>query len=373
MDFSGLLMLAGTLTYVGIMVYVANQIDAVRNVRTAAAYAPAKTRPGEPVRETWTSNPAVLRWLLFGLVGMIFILGLTVLQTALFSGLAAELEAQMPEATLPPVGLAGASITFVVATAAAFVSYRLTVSESARLMLQQVLNRWRGSFDPQSHVHLTAAVLVLAIAVWTLTNLILQGGIEGVAQDIEQNGLAAGDVIFQAVLEVVITLLGVGLAIRRGWPEALARLGLRWPVRQDVIWGVGLGFVLLIFMILFNLVWSLLVPPDVLQEQTSAAGQLNLAFATLPLAFILAVSAAVGEEIWIRGGLQPVFGIWVSSLFFAWLHMQLAFTPGMLLILVVSFILGWLRQRHSTTAAIIAHFFFNFVQLALLALAIEAV
>jgi membrane protease YdiL (CAAX protease family) len=369
MDFTGLVFIGGLLSYVGITVYIANQVEAARLVQPAPAY---KSVQNEGTTGGWFASPTLLRWLLLGLVGMMFILGLTVMQAALFGDMAAELS-QWEQMPLPEIDFLGGGITFLVALAASIASYFVVTSDVMRLRLQGWLGRWGGRYNPDSAVHTTAFVLMLAVVVWTLANFMLQGGVEGIAQDIQEDGLEAGDVIFQAVVEILITLLGVGLAIRRGVPETLARLGLRIPARQDITWGVGTGVSLLLFMLIFNAIWALVTSPEVLEQQTSAAEQLNLAFATLPLAFVLAASAALGEEIWIRGGLQPVFGLGVSSLFFAALHMQVAFTPAVLMILIVSAGLGWLRQRQSTTAAVIAHFCFNFVQLALLALAVEAV
>lgn len=367
MDFTGLVLIGGVLSYVGITIYIANQVEAARQIVTAPGYKPNQNEPGG-----WFANPTLLRWLLLGLVGMMFILGMTVMQAALFGDIAAELP-EAEQVPLPEISFIGGGITFAAALGASIASYYVITSDIARERLGARLNGWGGQYNPNSAVHTTAFVLMLAIIIWSLANFVLQGGVEGIAQDIQDNGVDAGDVVFQAVIEVVVTLLGVGFAIRRGVPETLTRLGLRVPTRQDVTWGVGTGIGLLVFMLIFNAIWALLTAPEVIEQQTSAAEQLNFAFSTLPLAFILATSAALGEEIWIRGGLQPIFGLAVSSVFFAALHMQLAFTPGILLILIVSFGLGWLRQRQSTTAAVIAHFCFNFVQLAILALAVEAV
>jgi membrane protease YdiL (CAAX protease family) len=128
----------------------------------------------------------------------------------------------------------------------------------------------------------------------------------------------------------------------------------------------------ILLMAIFGAVWERLTSPEQLAEQTAAADQISQAFATLPLAFVMAASAALGEEIWIRGALQPVFGILISSLFFVVLHTQYTLTPATLVVLVLSFGLGWLRQRQSTTAAIIAHFVFNFFPLALVSLGSSA-
>jgi uncharacterized protein len=121
--------------------------------------------------------------------------------------------------------------------------------------------------------------------------------------------------------------------------------------------------------IAFNIITSFFLPREQIEAQSRAAESLAQAFATLPLAFILSSSAAIGEEIFYRGALQPVFGNLVTSVFFAVMHTQVLLTPGVVLIFIVSYVLGVLRARQSTTAAIIAHFVYNFVQLLLLILA----
>lgn len=366
MDFSGLFFLGTLLTYTGIIVYVANQVDLI-NQQPVPVRAGGGRTPPETSSPRWLSNPVVLRWLLYGLIVMMFVLGLTVFQLSMLGEAAMELDEALPVVS-PVTGI----LTFAAAAAVSLLSYRLVASETLRQQVGAFLNRLGGSFKPDSQVHLVALLLMLAVVIWTLANFIMSGGVEGLAQDMTEDTLSAEDVIFQAVLEIVITLLGVGLAIRRDIPQTLQRLGLQVPTGREVLWGAGIGVVLLVFMNVFSQIWGTLVPVEVIEEQTSAAEALNLAFATLPLAFILSVSAAVGEEIWIRGGLQPIFGLWVSSLFFASLHIQVAFTPAILILFVVSLGMGWLRHRFSTMAAIVAHFCFNFIPLALLALSIGA-
>src|SRR5690606_26208801 len=120
-----------------------------------------------------------------------------------------------------------------------------------------------------------------------------------------------------------------------------------------------------IFVFIVSAVWFALVSPEQFQEQTAASEQIAAAFGTLPLAFFLAITVALGEEILFRGALQPVFGLWVTSIYFALLHTQYTLTPASLTIVVVALGFSWLRQRYSTTAAITAHFLYNLVLLAL--------
>jgi membrane protease YdiL (CAAX protease family) len=69
-----------------------------------------------------------------------------------------------------------------------------------------------------------------------------------------------------------------------------------------------------------------------------------------------------------RGALQPVFGILITSIFFTLLHTQYLFTPTMGLIFLISVGFGVIRRRYNTTTAIITHFVYNFFPLLLLVL-----
>ena len=109
-------------------------------------------------------------------------------------------------------------------------------------------------------------------------------------------------------------------------------------------------------------------PPPSTQHRTAQvdlsqliAGGVN----TLAFAFLIAFGAAVGEEIAFRGALQPIFGLWPTAVFFALTHVQYTLTPATLLIVGVALGLGWLRKRFNTTAAIVAHFAYDFTLLAL--------
>ena len=109
--------------------------------------------------------------------------------------------------------------------------------------------------------------------------------------------------------------------------------------------------------------WALFVTPEQLAEQTAASQQLAQSFDTLPMILLLAVSVAIGEEVLFRGALQPIFGIGLTSAFFALLHTQYTLTPASFGIFFVSLGIGWLRFRSNTMAAMSAHFVYNFIQL----------
>ncbi len=331
MDISYLLTMMAALFYCGGAVFIANQED-LTGVQSG-----------------------LLRWMLYGTAGLTFLFGLTVLQAAL---------APLPGSQTID-GLA-AGVNFVLASAAAFLIFQLVSSASLRLILRKVMGE--GAYRPESRVHLTALALALMLLSITIGNLVLRGGLEGLAQSYAQ-GINPAELIFEQGLWVLFAFLGVGAFIRRDLSAALSRLGLRVPTAQDYAFGFGVGIGLYAVIIALGAVWALLVTPEQLEAQTAAASQLAQAFGTLPAALVLSLAVAVGEEVFFRGALQPIFGIGPTSVFFTLLHTQYTLTPATIGIFFVSLGMGWLRQRCSTSAAIIAHFVYNFVQLALAILA----
>ncbi len=367
MDATGLLFIAFILTYIGVLVYVANQVEAARLLNAKKTHQQQISEAGfgsEPNQTT------ILRWMLYGLIAMMASVGFIVLQVAFLNDVAAPAEAGLEELQIE-VSIVTAVSTFLISALLSFLSYRVVATDSMRQRLHGWLNRW-GNYNPDSPVHTTAFVLMLAMVIWTMVTFVVQGGISGMAAELAESSVDVGDLFFQAFIEIVVALLGVGLAIRRDWSQTMARLGLRLPTRDDLVWGIGTGVVLMIVAPILTTIWMSLASPEMWAEQTAAAEALNSAFATVPLAFILAISAALGEEIWVRGSLQPVFGIFFSSLFFVVLHTQVALTPGVFIIFLISLGLGGVRQRHSTTAAIIAHFIYDFVPLLFLSLIVTS-
>jgi uncharacterized protein len=221
-------------------------------------------------------------------------------------------------------------------------------------------------YDPHSIVHTTAIVLMLLAISFTLSNFALSGGLQGVADSLA-SGVTLADVAFNQALWLVGAALGIGVAVRRGLRDGLNRLGLRFPTVPSVTAGLAVGGGMVIFAFAFTIVWVLLVSPETFAEQTAASSVVSRSFNTIALAFGLSIMAAVGEEIFFRGALQPVFGNVATSFFFIALHTQYTLTPASLMLFFTSLAFGWVRQRFDTSAAIVAHFIYNFIQLALAA------
>lgn len=363
MDLFNLLFILCGLTYIGITIYLANQLEINRVARLPLQ--------GMYAISGQDTQAIILRWMLYGIIMVMIILGLMLVQMALLSQVDNTLSEHSSELGLGIHISAGAAVVGVLVTAfCAGASYTFVHFDEARRWLQARLNP-KASFNAESSVHLVALVLMLAIMDWSVMTFLFQGGVQGMAESLAETGVQPTDMLFNLVLALFVSFMGIGLAFRRDLPQSFARLGLRIPTLGDVTWGFLTAIVFIGLMVLFNIVWSMFVPTDQINDQTVALQQLNRSLATLPLAFLVALTASVGEEIWLRGALQPVFGIGLSSIFFASMHTQTGLTPAILLILALSVGLGVLRQKVSTTAAIIAHFFFNFIPLALLSFAAE--
>jgi membrane protease YdiL (CAAX protease family) len=85
------------------------------------------------------------------------------------------------------------------------------------------------------------------------------------------------------------------------------------------------------------------------------AGDLSLAAGIL-----LGVSAGVGEELLVRGALQPRAGLFWASVLFAAGHVQYTWF-GMLTIFMLGIALGLVRARANTTTAIVVHALYDMI------------
>jgi membrane protease YdiL (CAAX protease family) len=342
MDLISLLMIATVLLYLGATIYYANLEDI------------AQDNPLNAVRGT-------SKRMLYGVLVMQLLFGFFVLQYALAGTLDLPADSGVEVA---PISVVGAVLSVILSLATAAFSFGLLTRPGLRQRVRGLLGA-DASYNPDSNVHLTAVVLLLALLTFVIGQLVVSGGLSGLAQNYADQGVSVPDVLFNQVLWVIAAVLGVGLFLRRTPRQAAERLGLRRPTRQDLGSGVGFGLLFYVAVIAVSMVWALLTSPELLEEQTAASEQIARAFDTLPVALIMSAAIALGEEIFFRGALQPVFGLWLTSIFFALLHTQYTLTPATIVIFIVSLGLGMLRARHSTTAAVIAHFVYNFIQLAL--------
>lgn len=317
-------------------------------------------------RTLYFNRDAGLQGMLWMLLTINFVLGALALINAALSA-----AGRLPTEGAAQVPLTAGVISFILASFVMAVGALSIRSPQFRMRLRNTLGN-SVSYDPDSLLHATALILILLLIASNLITFFLVGGIEGMADSIADDGIDFVTVLIQQMLWVVASLLGVGLFTRRTLTSVFERLGLRIPTLREIGAAVLIAVAAYFIAIFVGAIWIAFTSPEVFAEQTAASQQITAAFGSLPLAFGIAISVAIGEEVFFRGAFQPVFGNLLTSVFFAIIHTQYALTPATVIIFVVSLLLGWLRQRFSTTGAIIAHFLYNFIQLALAILASAA-
>jgi len=193
----------------------------------------------------------------------------------------------------------------------------------------------------------TVAGLLLAVPAWfafdALKPALLEDP-EAVLGKAKLSGALAG--------YVLLALGGVGCWVRRDFRATLARLGLTRPTMRHggVILTGAIALVVLnaaaeaVQHRYFPALWKLDHDMSQLIAHALTPGRVVL----------LGLSAGIGEEITLRGGLQPKLGIAGTSLLFAALHVQYSWF-GMVLVFALGVALGLVRKHASTTAAIIVH------------------
>jgi membrane protease YdiL (CAAX protease family) len=189
--------------------------------------------------------------------------------------------------------------------------------------------------------------LALAVPAWFAAQDVLDDMMKDPQGLLDKAGLGGGLIGY-----VLLALAGTGWLVRRNLRETFERLGLRVPRLADIaVAAVAVGAL-----------WLLNDGSEWIQQRWFPASYaMDHAISEAMGAgmgparvVLLGLSAGIGEEITMRGALQPRLGIALTSLLFATLHVQYSWF-GMLVIFALGSILGLVRARTSTTAAMMAH------------------
>lgn len=167
------------------------------------------------------------------------------------------------------------------------------------------------------------------------------------------------DLLSQAVLLSLLAYVLVGVGFARSIKQATARLGLAVPRPRTVL--IALGAVV-IGLILSGIGSSLTAAfqPDIYDRVESVTTQMTQEVRNPFGAILLGISAGVGEELLFRGAIQPRFGLFLTSMTFAFLHApQYGFSFVIIGLFGIGLVLGIERMRYGTSAAIITHAVFN--------------
>lgn len=217
--------------------------------------------------------------------------------------------------------------------------------------------------DPRSLVHVMALVYAVylmgnTLATWPIVDTLAEN--ESFAEEaLGQFGVL--DLWAQGLFFAALAVVGVGFLSRRDWRSTLQRLKVgRLSVRQVALSGAAL-IVLLAIEVGISQVWHVLDPASY-EEVGGLADTFIRSFLSPVGALTVGLSAGIGEELLFRGALQPRFGILFTTLLFTFAHAQYSLSPALIGIFVVGYGLGVLRNRFNTTAAILVHAGFNFLQ-----------
>jgi membrane protease YdiL (CAAX protease family) len=244
---------------------------------------------------------------------------------------------------------------------------------------RRVLAR-RVPLDPGSFVHTTALVAVVIIGLICVVPLVVLGEPPALAAvDMLTEAMAgrggAGqlrDQLYGLVWVIPAAILAVGFGITRTLPEALTRLGLVRPTLRQVALGLGVALALVVAVQLLGTAISWLWGALGWPETDSDAFSELLAFAINPVgAVVIGVVAGLGEELAVRGVLQPRLGLVVSNLFFMSLHALQYNWDALLVVFMVGTVCGLVRSRTNTTTGAIVHGTYNFTLILLAALGLS--
>lgn len=224
------------------------------------------------------------------------------------------------------------------------------------------LARWL-QIEPASCVHTTALAFAVYFVGLTLAQVALIGDLSKLTS--VEARLSVLDMLATTLPLALMALAGVGFLTRRDLRATLERLGLGWMTARQ--WGLVILVILLLLAFDYTVLWAW---QQLWPDSHALVGDIttNL-FGNLvgPLAALaVGLSAGIGEELLFRGALQPRLGLVLTSLLFAVGHAHYGLSPAIFEIFVVGLVLGLVRRRTNTSACIVIHAGYNFLDLLLL-------
>jgi hypothetical protein len=203
-----------------------------------------------------------------------------------------------------------------------------------------------------NHVLRLSARLVMMVLLFAFPAWVAFPGLIDMIRESGQPLISSGDLYANLVGLVVLALGGVGFLVRRGWRETLDRLGFG-PVRPVhwIVIALGIGALYLlnfgteaIERRWFQPLWQ--ADRDISELLATGLG--------IGGSILLGVSAGAGEELAMRGALQPKLGVVLTALVFAALHVHYSWF-GVGTIFLLGLLLGVIRLRANTTVAVMVH------------------
>jgi membrane protease YdiL (CAAX protease family) len=232
----------------------------------------------------------------------------------------------------------------------------LAVGVGLCLPLIPSVRRFYASWTPmddRSPVDMSGLCVVLAVTGLLFVSYVLSPDPQDTGGDVGIGALAA-----QFLAEIAFAYILVGLTITRDFKQATARLGLVRPTFG--MFGAAVGFVVLAYIfVALGGVATTLFQPDVSREIERITEEITSEVQNPLGAIFFGLGAGAGEELLLRGAIQPRFGLLTTSVLFAFLHSQYGISFVLAGIFVVGVLLGLERKYLGTTAALITHAIFN--------------
>lgn len=225
-------------------------------------------------------------------------------------------------------------------------------------------------FDPDSLLHTVALVVILAMILIPPIPLLVTGVPPFLSEQFLGLLLESGDLLANTVTldayTLFWTLIGsffiAGAFVRRTGRETLERLGLVRPTGRQVVLAVVAALALVAAFHFIDLALAMLM--GWLGIPVTDEDAVNLLFAgtlTLPGVIMASVAAGFGEEVSIRGLLQPRFGILLPALLFASLHAFQYSWDGLVSVFFAGIIFAYIRRYTNTTTSAITHTVYDLV------------
>lgn len=164
------------------------------------------------------------------------------------------------------------------------------------------------------------------------------------------------------VLAVIPLAWGVGTRVG-GWRGMLVRFQLDrpWPAAG---WGVLVGIGVLVVLAAFG--FAIAEYDERTGDDLADNPELERIGAALtwPVAILVAVGAAVGEEVFFRGLLQRWIGVWGQAVLFGLAHLSYGTELQVVVPFALGLFFGWLVKRGARLwLPIVAHFTYDIVAL----------
>ena len=224
--------------------------------------------------------------------------------------------------------------------------------------------------DPRSFVHALGLVMVTAITLLPMVPLMATGTppllTPSVLQSLDLMQMGTAETLKLFTYSLFWTIFGsfmmVGLFLKRDLQQALKRLALVLPTAIQVFVALVLALAMVVaFSIIdegIRAFW------EMMGWQTTDPELVMILFesALTPLgALVLSISAGVGEELAVRGVLQPRFGMIWPSLLFASLHAYQYGWDALLSVFLAGMAFALLRKYTNTSTCAITHTAYDLV------------